>query len=134
MPYRDPDMQRRYQREWMARRRAEWFDGKVCVDCGGTERLEVDHVDRRLKSPKLKKTNTSIWSWSQERRDVELAKCVVRCRDCHQRKTIAVDIPQYTNDPPHGTRGRYESRRYRCRCDACKAAKAVENARRYKPS
>src|SRR5664280_3914716 len=33
MPYKDPEKQRQYQREWKAARRVEWFKGKVCVDC-----------------------------------------------------------------------------------------------------
>lgn len=74
--------QRRYQREWVARRRAAWFSDKVCVDCASREDLELDHVD-----PSTKVSN-SIWSWSQVRRDSEIAKCVVRCRACHLNKTI----------------------------------------------
>lgn len=73
---------RQYQREWIARRRATWFKGKVCVDCGSVERLEIDHVD-----PETKIAN-SIWSWSEARRNAELAKCVVRCRPCHWTKTM----------------------------------------------
>ena len=33
-PIRDADARRRYHREWIARRRAEFFAGKTCVDCG----------------------------------------------------------------------------------------------------
>lgn len=85
MPYADPERQREYMREWYARRRAEWFEGKVCVDCGSTDRLELDHVDPATK------VSHRIWSWSKARREAELAKCVVRCHDHHRAKTLASD-------------------------------------------
>lgn len=81
MPYKDPETQRAYQREWCARRRAKWFADKVCVDCESVDRLELDHVD-----PALKVTN-SVWSWSWARIEAEVAKCVVRCHGCHVLKT-----------------------------------------------
>ncbi|QBZ72742.1 HNH endonuclease [Gordonia phage GodonK] len=83
MAYKDPDKQRQYQREWRARRRDEWFADKVCVDCNTTENLQLDHVDPSLK------IDHRIWSWSAARREAELAKCVVRCHDCHVVKTVA---------------------------------------------
>lgn len=83
MPYANPDAQRAYQREWKAQRRAEWFDGKSCVDCGSVEDLQLDHRDAATK------VSHKIWSWSEERRLAELAKCVVRCRPCHVKKTKA---------------------------------------------
>lgn len=82
MPYADPDKQRAYQREWMAKRRREWLDANgPCIDCGSRESLEVDHVNA------AEKVSHNVWSWSQMRRDAELAKCVVRCRRCHLAKT-----------------------------------------------
>lgn len=83
MPIADPDERRRYAREWVARRRAAWFADKSCVDCGSVDKLELDHVDSKQK------VSHSIWSWSQVRRDVEIAKCVVRCFPCHRAKTVA---------------------------------------------
>lgn len=82
MGYADPEMQRKYQREWNAARRSKWLsDNGPCVDCGSWESLEVDHVD-----PSQKVTH-NVWTWRQERRDAELAKCVVRCEECHARKS-----------------------------------------------
>lgn len=82
MPYKDPELQRKYQREWYKKRRNAWLDKNgPCVDCGTTEHLEVDHVDP------LTKVNHSIWSWSEHRRLEELKKCVVRCHSCHKRKS-----------------------------------------------
>ena len=81
MPYADPDQKRRYQREWKSARRAAWLaEHGPCIDCGTWDGLEVDHVDASLK------VTHSVWSWSQARRDIELAKCVVRCKPCHLRK------------------------------------------------
>ena len=79
MPYKDPEQQRKYQREWYARRRAAYFADKHCVDCGSTEQLELDHV-------RGKKITHRIWSWSKKRREAELKKCEVRCRVCHKAK------------------------------------------------
>lgn len=72
---------RDYQRQWCAARRAEWFADKTCVDCGSVDALEIDHVDP------AQKVSSHIWSWAEERRVVELEKCVVRCNPCHARKT-----------------------------------------------
>lgn len=82
MPYADPDAQRAYQNAWMQRRRREWIDANgPCVDCGSEEHLEVDHRDA------TQKVTHRVWSWSEPRRLAELAKCVVRCHDCHVAKT-----------------------------------------------
>lgn len=119
MGYADPNEQREYQREWNANRRATWFAGQTCVQCGSIDRLELDHVD-----PSTKITH-NIWSWSLERRLAEIAKCQVLCHDCHLAKT-AVD-----RMPAHGKCSRYD--RYKCRCDPCRAAKAVATARNRHP-
>lgn len=81
MPYKDPARQREYMRTWVAKRRADWFQGKVCVECGSTENLELDHLD-----PATKVTH-AIWSWSTERRERELAKCRPLCQECHKKKS-----------------------------------------------
>lgn len=89
MPNKDPDKQRKYQREWVAKRRKEWFDANgPCIDCGtwGTDgnQLELDHTDAATK------VTHSIWSFSKENREKELVKCVVRCHLCHVVKTTAM--------------------------------------------
>lgn len=83
MPYADPAKQRAYQAKWMRERRAEWFKDKTCARCGASENLVLDHRDPQTK------VSHRIWSWSQERRDAELAKCQALCRRCHRRKTAA---------------------------------------------
>jgi hypothetical protein len=83
VPYKDPEKRKEYARLWIAERRKEWFDENgPCVDCGSLDELELDHVD-----PSQKVTHR-IWSWSKERRDNELSKCVIRCRACHHIKSI----------------------------------------------
>jgi hypothetical protein len=82
MPYKDPAQQLAYQNAWMQRRRQEWIEENgPCVDCGSQEDLTVDHKDAS------EKITHRVWSWSQPRRDEELAKCVVRCESCHKVKT-----------------------------------------------
>jgi len=78
MPYKDKDQQREYQNAWLQKRRQNWIDANgPCVDCGSTEDLEVDHVNTSTK------VDHKVWSWREDRRLAELAKCVVRCHDCH---------------------------------------------------
>jgi len=110
-PMKDPNARRRYHREWIAQRRSEFFADRRCVDCGNDERLELDCRDTATK------VSHRIWSWSDARREAELAKYEVRCASC-RRKRLAAEQTR------HGTRGRYEKG---CRCDACKAAKARRN-------
>lgn len=88
MPYKDPARQREYMRQWTERRRAEWFAGKSCAECGSTEDLELDHVDP------ARKVSHRVWSWAKERREAELAKCRALCGICHAKKT--------GTEQPHG--------------------------------
>lgn len=110
MPYADPNKQREYVRKWVAKRRATFFRDKVCIDCGSNENLELDHVDPSAK------VASAIWSWSADRQATEIAKCVVWCRDCHWKKTLAFD----RHRTEHGKTRMYQNG---CRCDDCKRAK-----------
>lgn len=117
MPWKDPEKKKKLDRERVARRRRDWVAANgPCKECGSKRHLQVDHID-----PK-KKVDHRIWSWSEDRRETELAKCQVLCRDCHQEKT------SLENAPPHGTNQRYTSSRWRCRCQPCRDAHAVKNA------
>lgn len=113
MPYADPERQRRYQREWVAKRRRIWLTKNgPCVRCGSAKNLQVDHIDR------LQKVDHKVWSWSAKKRESELAKCQVLCSDCHVKKGLeAGDIPPRV---AHGDRKMYE--RHGCRCQACRVA------------
>lgn len=81
MPYADKDKQREYQRKWIAQRKAEFFEGKMCAICSSAEGLELDHIDD------AQKVCHRVWSWSEVRRSAELAKCQVLCGPCHLEKS-----------------------------------------------
>jgi 5-methylcytosine-specific restriction endonuclease McrA len=115
MGYLDPEAQRKYQREWRALRRAEWFNGKKCVECGSTQNLELDHIDPS------KKVTHNVWSWSKKRRDAELGKCQALCDVCHQKKTI--ETREVRTD--HGRGQMYQN--YGCRCVKCRAWKSASD-------
>lgn len=114
MPMATPEEQREYGRQWIAKRRAEFFADKRCAVwwCGETENLELDHLD-----PAQKETH-AIWSWSQERREVELAKCQVLCVKCHAEKTKQ----ERQEGRLHGTAAGYHRG---CKCAPCKAWKSA---------
>lgn len=110
---------REYQARWMADRRRAFLADKVCVECGSDDHLELDHVDPGQK------VSHRIWSWTQERRDAEIAKCRVLCRGCHVERHSRERKPPLT----HGTLYAYQ--KYRCRCADCRAINAAtERARR----
>ena len=114
MPYADREKQKAYQREWKARRRADWFRGKECARCGSTEGLELDHVDPRQK------VNHKVWSWSSEKRGAELAKCQALCGPCHKAKTKEqLHITNGYTPRLHGERRTYNAG---CRCPLCREA------------
>ena len=117
MTYATRSEQQKYQREWCAKRRVAYLADKSCVECGTRQSLEVDHID-----PGQKVTHR-IWSWSDERRAAELAKCQILCTTHHKAKTRA-DRPV----PPHGTISRYGGI-HKCRCDLCRRANADRKAR-----
>lgn len=78
------EQKRLYQLEWIKNRRQQWIDENgPCVDCGSSDRLEVDHIDPNLKAFEVR----DLWSRREEVRELELAKCVVRCYACHLTKS-----------------------------------------------
>ncbi len=81
MAYKDKDKQREYQKQWVAKRRADFFADKLCTKCDSAKNLELDHIDPALK------LSHSIWSWSEKRRLEEIKKCQILCEDCHKEKT-----------------------------------------------
>lgn len=108
VPYKDAETQRRYQRDLLKCRRAAWLEENgPCACCGSDENLQVDHIDPRLK------VSHNVWSWSEQRRARELAKCQVLCTDCHKVKTRT----DKSRPIRHGTVNGYTNRR--CRCVAC---------------
>jgi 5-methylcytosine-specific restriction endonuclease McrA len=108
LPYLNRLKQKNYQRKWIADRKWLYFRDKKCANCGITNNLQLDHINRKDK------VSHSIWSWSEERRNLELSKCQILCVNCHLDKT-ANEIRQ-TN---HGTSSMYEG--LHCRCGICRA-------------
>ncbi len=114
MPDRDIEEKRKYQREWIARRRAAWIatKGGACAECGSTKRIEIDHVDPAKKSVNA----ASLWSRTKAYREAELEKCQLLCRECH-------DLKSGREPAPHGSANRYQ--RHGCRCEACRGWNAA---------
>lgn len=56
-----------------------------CVDCGETDPLvlELDHT----RDKDMAVSQAAHRGWSKKRLLEEIAKCVVRCANCHRRKT-----------------------------------------------
>ena len=88
--------------------------GGECVDCGATEDLQFDHVDRTAKQHDVSQLMNG---YRRELLEAELAKCVLRCGPCHERKTV-----EYRDDRsvPHG--GGVSGKK-NCKCDLCRTKK-----------
>jgi hypothetical protein len=121
-------IQNEYVRRAFAKRKAAIlaYLGGQCVSCGATENLECDHIDAATKSFNI----VQNWCLAWERLVVELAKCQLLCKCCHVEKTNACgehrgpDIYVRVNAAQHGTA--YMYKKYGCRCEPCKAAKAAQ--------
>jgi 5-methylcytosine-specific restriction endonuclease McrA len=115
MPYKDKDKQRKYQTEWLKANRDAFIAsrGGCCEKCGSVNALEVDHIDRSLKTM----NPTSIWSRTAEIQEKELSNCQVLCYGCHKKKTSE----ERRIDNAHGIYAKYKEG---CRCTDCRAANA----------
>lgn len=112
---------RNYQRNWMARRRQSYIEGKKCVMCDSTEKLEFDHI-----IPEDKKISISrIFSYKKEVIEKELSKCQILCYDCHLKKTIAWALTNRKHGRSWYNKG--------CRCGVCYKAQQLHNKQRNKP-
>lgn len=65
----------------------EYLSTHPCVDCGIDDQivLEFDHRDRRTKSADV---GHLIHSGTRADLRAEIAKCDVRCGNCHRRRTL----------------------------------------------
>ncbi len=66
---------------------ASFLLDKMCVDCGENDPvvLEFDHRERSLKFKTINKMLSGHYSWRSVLK--EIAKCEIRCANCHRRKT-----------------------------------------------
>jgi hypothetical protein len=90
--------------------------GGSCVQCGSTDRLEMDHID-----PARKLINVSNQTWTSEAYWLEMRKIQLLCRPHHQQKTAR------QLSVPHG--GGITGRR-NCRCELCRPLKNAYNRQR----
>ncbi len=75
------------RREELHRRLHEYLSFHPCVDCGEADPLvlELDHRDRAKKLHNLSRMWYNGYSWKKI--EDEIAKCDVRCANCHRRRT-----------------------------------------------
>lgn len=92
--------------------------GGVCVECGASTDLQIDHRDPADKSFSLGR----MWSVSKDRYLAELEKCQLLCAEHHLAKTLA----ERGQIPARGTHGTLSSYRY-CHCVVCREAMRVYN-------
>lgn len=95
--------------------RDKCFDviGRVCVECGSTENLEIDHKDRSQKKFGVSKMMApSRWPEVLE----ELRKCQPLCSKCHKKKSKQ-EMSVSGGQVKHGTLYQYGRG---CRCDECR--------------
>lgn len=103
---------RQYMKDWYDRRRAAAIAqlGGCCTVCGTTEDLQFDHIDRTTKVAAI----SNLWTASEEKFQIELAKCQLLCIEHHKEKTLSEFAV------PHG--GGVSGRR-NCPCEPCKEKK-----------
>lgn len=122
MPYKDIEKQKQFQRTWVATRKYEFYKDKFCSWCGDNDYLELHHTD-----PSQKESH-NIWSWGEEKRNAEIAKCEILCESCHDDYHREIDTIN-GNACVHGTKSMY--RNQGCRCEECKKWNR-DRSRRYR--
>lgn len=114
-------MDKNYIKEWKKNRKNQLIEllGGKCILCGSTENLEFDHINPKKKTFKIMLNIT----YPIDRLKKELKNCQLLCHDCHRQKTL--EKQEYGKESEHGTIWRYK--KYKCRCDKCKAAMSEYN-------
>ena len=121
------DKHRDYMRDYARRRRQKALDylGGVCVRCGTTSNLEIDHVERKNKVYEIRELLYKPW----KKQLPELDKCQILCATHHREKTS-----QENRGFTHGTM--YGWMKVKCECSECLTAKRtwydMRNAKRRK--
>jgi hypothetical protein len=81
--------------------------------CENTENLHTDHINKKTK---LFNISTGIQNFSKKKLWKEIKKCQLLCNKCHKIKSAKERLAE------HGTKSRYKSRSFPCRCVLCKNA------------
>lgn len=92
MPYKDRKDLYEAQKRHRVKVRAkllEHLSGKACKDCGERDPvvLDFDHRNSEDKFKGIAKMLSGHYSWLSVLK--EIAKCDIRCANCHRRKTYA---------------------------------------------
>ena len=90
MPYKYREDLYKAQKRHRIRIRSKLFNflsDKACIDCGEKDPivLDFDHREPEDKFRPVSKLLSGHWSWSSLQK--EIAKCDIRCANCHRRKT-----------------------------------------------
>lgn len=110
MPYKDPEKNREYQRNWAKaniaknpgqrnKKRRDWLHSlkTPCIFCGEDEPVCIDfhHLDPSIKEDRLAKMVGEV---SKERVLQEVAKCVCVCSNCHRKLHAGIiTLPLWSN-------------------------------------
>ena len=75
------------RRRVLRKRITEYLVAHPCVDCGEADPLvlEFDHRAQHTKEATIAKLVAQAYTW--DRVEEEIAKCDVRCANCHRRRT-----------------------------------------------
>lgn len=89
--------------------------GGKCFKCNSIEDLQLDHINPKTKNFTVAK----LWNSKKKVFDLEISKCQLLCKKCHEEKTL-LDMGRLSAKITHGTISSY---RY-CKCKLCKKAKS----------
>ncbi len=84
---RKASLRNRRLRNELLDRVLEYLRAHPCVDCGEADPvvLEFDHIDPSVKAWDVAEKLKAAPAWRTI--EAEIAKCVVRCANCHRRRT-----------------------------------------------
>ena len=89
--------------------------GGKCFKCNSIKDLQLDHINPQTKNFTVAK----LWNSKKKIFDLEISKCQLLCKKCHEEKTL-LDMGRVSAKITHGTVSSY---RY-CKCEFCKKAKS----------
>lgn len=118
MSYKNAEKQRAFQLNWITARKQKYLQQLCCCFfCGSHDQIEIHHIDPTMKE------SHKIWSWTDDKIELELRKCVAMCHQCHKRFHLLMKRKAFQ----HGTLGAYDAG---CRCADCRNAKSIDRQNR----